>query len=543
MVWGPWNRRRATGKVAEGDSTSGRVSGESKMPITREFLDSRNRRWPAKLTFCPTRGKQRSARPGWRDRHRARWPAGRRLLELLVDAAERHQLLLTPPEIVTPERFPELLYEAKRPFADVLTQQLAWTEALRCSPRQRARIFPAFPTAGRRHAAVAGDWRNAAAIAPGAGGRGLDCAKVLQGAWSVEGFAEQAAGRHCASCSGCISTRSIGWSCGTCKRPARWPSKSARSRRISKLCLSPRSISTAHSGKCSIRCATRVAALIVAAAQIWRSDSTSTAAWSPLSGPRPSCRSPMSKSSASMGRPSRPRRSRDGSARSAAATGPMKSRSACPTKNWFPHIERQFGQCGVAGRWAIGKQSTETAPYRLLKIALSMPTRRRFRDLAAIVRHADVYEWLVKEGTGDRRQGTGGRGTGTGILERSTSYASERFPAQLDEERLAKDAKSAEVLAIYQTSRQLIGAAGGPPRPLAALGGADARRAGTFMEREELIAATEARPIFVRIARSDCLRRSTACAKCPASCSRRSMPGRPADGARLVGGRRHSAAG
>ena len=57
--------------------------------------------------------------------------AGRRLLEILVEIGEGRKLLLTPPAIVTPESFPELLYVAKWPFADVLTQQLAWVEALR----------------------------------------------------------------------------------------------------------------------------------------------------------------------------------------------------------------------------------------------------------------------------------------------------------------------------------------------------------------------------------------------------------------------------
>src|SRR5205823_1409679 len=56
--------------------------------------------------------------------------AGRRLLEILVAMAEEQSFLLTPPQIVTPDRFPELLYKAKRPFADALTQQLAWARVL-----------------------------------------------------------------------------------------------------------------------------------------------------------------------------------------------------------------------------------------------------------------------------------------------------------------------------------------------------------------------------------------------------------------------------
>src|SRR4051794_20990973 len=71
--------------------------------------------------------------------------AARRLLELLVTKAGDDGLLLTPPAIVTPEALPELLYEAKWPFADVLTQQLAWVEALRNAPRELISRFLPHP--------------------------------------------------------------------------------------------------------------------------------------------------------------------------------------------------------------------------------------------------------------------------------------------------------------------------------------------------------------------------------------------------------------
>src|SRR5438128_2303106 len=106
--------------------------------------------------------------------------AGRRLLEILVAVTEEQQLVLTPPNIVTPEAFPELLYQPKLPFADVLTQQLAWTEALRSSPPDVLTAFlpvapenndvprwlPVGETLRRLHLELAAD--------------GLDCAKVLK---------------------------------------------------------------------------------------------------------------------------------------------------------------------------------------------------------------------------------------------------------------------------------------------------------------------------------------------------------------------------
>jgi hypothetical protein len=56
--------------------------------------------------------------------------AGRRLLEILVDLAETHQLALIPPQIITIGQLPELLYDTQRLFANTLTQQLAWIAAL-----------------------------------------------------------------------------------------------------------------------------------------------------------------------------------------------------------------------------------------------------------------------------------------------------------------------------------------------------------------------------------------------------------------------------
>jgi RecB family exonuclease len=74
--------------------------------------------------------------------------AGRRLLELLVEQAESRGLYLTPPTILTAGHLPERLYEARRPFADELTQHLAWIRALhQVPPEQLAQVLPHPPQA------------------------------------------------------------------------------------------------------------------------------------------------------------------------------------------------------------------------------------------------------------------------------------------------------------------------------------------------------------------------------------------------------------
>lgn len=62
--------------------------------------------------------------------------AGRRLLEILVERSEQSDRPLLPPDIVTPNYLPEgYLYRRKKPFANDLTQQLAWVEALKQSDK------------------------------------------------------------------------------------------------------------------------------------------------------------------------------------------------------------------------------------------------------------------------------------------------------------------------------------------------------------------------------------------------------------------------
>ena len=85
--------------------------------------------------------------------------AGRRLLELLVVDAEDRGLVFLPPRIKTVGDLPELLYQPKRPFADRLTQHLAWLHVVRdCDQVELRRFVRQIPDDGRN------DEGNAAAM-------------------------------------------------------------------------------------------------------------------------------------------------------------------------------------------------------------------------------------------------------------------------------------------------------------------------------------------------------------------------------------------
>lgn len=72
--------------------------------------------------------------------------AGRRLKELLVEAAAKADVRLVPPRVVTLGILPELLYEVDRRPAPGLLRRLAWAEALAAADREvLGRVFARLP--------------------------------------------------------------------------------------------------------------------------------------------------------------------------------------------------------------------------------------------------------------------------------------------------------------------------------------------------------------------------------------------------------------
>lgn len=105
------------------------------MPIRREFVDWTKPALPAVIDrlqadyaiagFCDL-SNVIAVFPGSR--------AARRFLELLAEKTSGRNI---PPEVVTVGALPERLYQPKRPFANTLTQEFAWVEALQQIPRDR----------------------------------------------------------------------------------------------------------------------------------------------------------------------------------------------------------------------------------------------------------------------------------------------------------------------------------------------------------------------------------------------------------------------
>jgi ATP-dependent helicase/nuclease subunit B len=443
----------------------------SSMAIRREFLDWKQ---PALAAAAEVLAR-RYAKGGTLDLANAivvvpGGRAGRRLLELLVTKAEEGKQLLTPPTIVTPEAFPELLYEAKWPFADVLTQQLAWASALRSAPRELMAEFLPYPpdasdtsrwlaigeTLRRLHIELAAD--------------GLDCGKVLEGADAVEGFLEHDRWQTLKK----LQRRYL----DVLDRLELWDVQTARL-----VAVERREIATEKDvvliGAVDLNqtqrqmldlIADQVTALVIAPPDLAdRFDEHGCLI------PTKWAEAELPLTDGQIERVDGPADQAEAVTRWLASLG-GKYRADQITigmadERLVPHVERQIAQCGLSGRWAIGKQLAETGPYRLLQVAADYATRRRFRDLAALVRHADVWEKVQRSEVRGQKSEASERQQSEDFLTVLDEFAQDRLPAQLDPERLAnekeKKENSAFVLDIYAAVEKLIAPLDSKPRALA----------------------------------------------------------------------------
>lgn len=114
----------------------------------------------------------------------------RRLLELLVQLSAEKMLMLSPPEIVTPGHLPELLYEAKRPFASELTQRLAWVKVLQGIDRELLAPLVRIPPEKDDLPGWLALAQMLADLHQELASDGLDCEAVLAEAVHCEGFNE-----------------------------------------------------------------------------------------------------------------------------------------------------------------------------------------------------------------------------------------------------------------------------------------------------------------------------------------------------------------
>jgi hypothetical protein len=370
--------------------------------------------------------------------------AGRRLLEILVSRCEEQGLALVPPAILTASTLPEQLYQPQKPFASTLTQQLAWAAALRKIPAERLRPFlPHPPESGdplrwlalgdmlrRLHEELAED--------------SLDFRHVLEKAKAIEGFAEHDRWRALAEVQRAYHDTLDGFKLWD-KQTARLVAIQKREIRTDKdiVLIGMVDLNTAQRQMLD-QVADRVTTLIFAPPEFAdRFD-------------QHGCLIPSAWTTAELPIRDEQVARVDGPADQAAAVtswlaslgGKYRADEivvGLPDEKLAPQIERELVQEGINSRYVEAKRLKETGPYRLLQVAADYAVRGRFRDLAALARHPDVYAWLL----GNLREGGH---PPSDLLAALDNFAADRLPARIDAERLEKDADLAEVRASIRQS-------------------------------------------------------------------------------------------
>jgi ATP-dependent helicase/nuclease subunit B len=397
--WAPFTASSAF-QIECGQNTARRVTPQGMSTpgslIRREFLGWDRPALPAAARLLQTRyrrghtldlGRVIIVVPGQR--------AGRRLQELLAFSAEDDNLRLTPPEVVTESLLPEKLYTPKLPFASDIVQDLAWTQSLRSLPAElRQHVVPHPPDSvdGPRWLELGAVLRN---LHRELAADGLDFGAVEKNGPNLAGFNESKRWAALAE----VQRRYL----SLLDRQKLWDKQTARLKAVEY-----REIAA----DCDIvllgtvdlnatlrlmleQIAKQVTAFMVAPVQLAdRFDVHGclvASAW--FNAPIP------------LG--DKHLRQVDGPQEQAGTVldwlrdlgGRFRSDEIAigvPDESLVPQLQRELEQSGVSARWVEGRRLGETGPYRLLAAAVRFADRRHYDDLATLVRHPDLEDWLQR---------------------------------------------------------------------------------------------------------------------------------------------------
>lgn len=369
--------------------------------------------------------------------------AARRLLELLLERADRDNLRLKPPTTATLADLPERLYEPQRPFASDLTQRLAWVKALQqMNPAELKEVLAQLPPSSdparwlplgemlsRLHVELAAD--------------GLDFDDVVQSGQSLTGFEEV----------------------------ARWQALRAVQRKYLAI-LDDLQIWDRQTARLVAiereECATKNDLLLVGMVDLNRTvrlmlDQVADRVTALVHAPEEladrfdphGCLLPEAWQDAPLAINEdrirlayRAGDQAEAAVRTVAEYGGRFAASevviGLPNESLAPLLARKFDECGARTRWVSGRAIEQTGPYQLLWAVGDWLASNRLEDLAAVLRQADLYDWLLAEGIEE------------GWLEDLDDYRCEHLQARLSNHWLGSERKTARLRAAVARLQQLL---------------------------------------------------------------------------------------
>jgi ATP-dependent helicase/nuclease subunit B len=377
--------------------------------------------------------------------------AGRRLLEVLVEQAELRHLALVPPSIVPLGNFPEKLYEPEGRFADNLTSQLAWLNALRAiDDEQIRRIVPDPPDRNdpmrwlgtaellnRLHNELAGHGLRFADVAQ----KGFTAtANVEIGRWQTLAAIQEAYTRRLKQL-GLVDTQlarldAIG---------------SGKCRTESDVILIGLADLSPVVERILEQVADRVTALVYAprthADRFTKLGSLVTATWrdAPIKladeqlivvdGPADQATAAVETLAAYQGR-----------------YADDEITIGVPDPSVVPFLERRCEQFDLPSRYGEALRMKQTAPHRLLAAVADYLDGGRFTDFAALVRHPDLELWLGGDPESSDSQANNMAGTWLAALD---EWYSKHLQSIVDGSPLGDDQLARQVAAVTKNVNRL----------------------------------------------------------------------------------------
>ncbi len=378
--------------------------------------------------------------------------AARRLLEILVEQAERQGLLFSPPALETVGRLPEHLYHAKRPFAGDLAQHLAWARVLRNADRVRLLRVLAAPTAADDIVSWLDLGRLVWQLHTELAADGLDFRDVADRGQELETFAETERWATLRQ----LQEQYL----DTLDKLQLWDVQTARLVAIQQReCHTDRDVIVLGAVDMTITLRQMLAqvapqvTVLVHAPPAWsdRFDDDGCLlpdAWATVPIPLDAGQVCLA----------------DGPAETAGAVarcladygGRFRADEitiGLADEKITPYVLRQLKECGIAARSAVGVPSSETAPFRLLSAVEAYLRSGRYAEFAALVRHPDMSAWV------ERGQ------VPAGWLERLDDYYGSHLQARLSGDWLGDDAQVRTVRQVHERVEILLQPLRSPSRP------------------------------------------------------------------------------
>jgi hypothetical protein len=379
--------------------------------------------------------------------------AGRRMLELLVARSHERSLLLTPPRIVTPGHLPELLYPAQKPLAGELVQQLAWVQALRATDAARLKPLMHRPPPADDLTAWLALARMLAQLHHELAADAFDCNDILGQGRELEAFNESERWQLLAE----LQQRYLRvldgldlWDVQT----ARLEAIKRRECRVDGRIVLVGVVDLNRSQRQMLdQVADRVTALVFAPRSFAeRFDDHG-------------CVAAEKWQSVALGLNLEQIEIADGPGEQADAVvrtlHGWNGRFAAdeitigvPDPKLAPYLRQRLEEAGVPARHGAGVPIERSGPYQLLAEAADFLDRRRFRDLAVLVRHPAFARWLVRSGV--QRD----------WLTPLDNYYADHLPAELTDRPFGPEKCAADLRHVQGKVYALLSPFGGPEKPL-----------------------------------------------------------------------------